>query len=197
MKNNNRISYCYDYVQLYLLFFWTKPRYQQPVDVLIDVNMHSAKLLQHIMHTNPSKSLLKVITYIFRSVLSIIYGFYLMNRKVLLSYGDVWSHSLNLKFTGATYRAGIDYLSGAHGFIMSFKWGSCCLICRFPCSVLYIIVCPFILFLLVIYGFWLYFLVSSNLSSMVKIPCTSNRVSLVLWYWQFRRQWNWRRYCLK
>ena len=149
------------------------------------------------MYTNPSKSLLKVITYIFRSVLSIIYGFYLMNRKVLLSYRDVWSHSLNLKFTGATYRAGIDYLSGAHGFTVSFKWGSCCLICRFPCSVLYIIVCPFIRFLLVIYGFWLYLLVSSNLSSKVKIPCTSNRVSLVLWYWQFRRQWNWRRYCLK
>jgi hypothetical protein len=63
---------------LYMLYWQTK-----------SVNMHSAKLLQHIMYTNPSKSLLKVITYIFRSVLSIIYGFYLMNRKVLLSYRDV------------------------------------------------------------------------------------------------------------
>ena len=43
---------------------------------------------------------------------------------------------------GATSGAGIAHHFGAHDFI----WGSCSSIFSFLCSVLYIIVCPFVLF---------------------------------------------------
>ena len=52
--------------------------------------------------------------------------------------------------TGATSGAGTAYPSGAPEFITGFQWGSCYSILSFMCNVLLIVVCPFVLFLLVI-----------------------------------------------
>ena len=41
------------------------------------------------------------------------------------------------------------YPSGAHKFTPSVWWGSCCSIFSFLCSVLYFIVCPFVLFVVI------------------------------------------------
>ena len=59
----------------------------------------------------------------------------------------IWIYSNK---TSATYRAGSAYPSGALEFIHGFKWVSFFLIFSFLCNVLWIIVCPFVLFLLAI-----------------------------------------------
>jgi hypothetical protein len=47
-----------------------------------------------------------------------------------------------------TSGAGTAYYSWKHDFTLGVLWGSCYSIFSFLCSVLYIIVCPFVLFLL-------------------------------------------------
>jgi len=56
----------------------------------------------------------------------------------------------NSNMAGVTYGAGTANPSGAHEFTLGFQWGSCCSIFSFLCSVLYIVVCPFVLFVLAI-----------------------------------------------
>ena len=52
--------------------------------------------------------------------------------------------------TGNTSGAGIAYSSGAHEYIPSYQWGSCCSILSFLYTVLKIAVCPVVLFPVVI-----------------------------------------------
>ena len=50
--------------------------------------------------------------------------------------------------TGVTRGAGTAFSFGALEFTLGFQWSLCCSIFSFLCSVLQIIVCPFVLFLL-------------------------------------------------
>jgi len=59
----------------------------------------------------------------------------------------IWTYSNK---TGATSRAGTAYPSGESEFIPGFYWVSFFLIFSFLCNVLWIIVFPFLLFLLTI-----------------------------------------------
>ena len=54
--------------------------------------------------------------------------------------------------TGVTSGKEINYPSEAPDFTSGFLWGSCCWIVSFLCSVLEIIVCPFVFFFNPLYG---------------------------------------------
>jgi hypothetical protein len=69
------------------------------------------------------------------------------HNSVLSSFVTVHRVCNTSNTTGATCGAETAYPSGALGFISGFKWGS---VFSFLHSVLYIIVCPFVIFLLAI-----------------------------------------------
>ena len=70
--------------------------------------------------------------------------------KYLCFYPEKHDFIITLAQTCVTSGAGIAYLSGAPEFTPAFYWGSCCSIFSFMCSVLQIVVCHFVLFLLAI-----------------------------------------------
>jgi hypothetical protein len=69
------------------------------------------------------------------------------HNSVLSSFVTVHRVCNTSNTTGATCGAETAYPSGALGFISGFKWGS---VFSFLHSVVYIIVCPFVIFLLAI-----------------------------------------------
>ena len=73
-----------------------------------------------------------------------------MNRNVIVySLNIIFSNIVQINMTGATSGAGTAHPSGAPEFTPGFQWGSCYSI-QFYLYVLFIVVCPFVLFLLAI-----------------------------------------------
>ena len=64
---------------------------------------------------------------------------------------------------GATFGAGTPYPSGSPKFITSFWWGSCCSIFSFQCNVLWIVVSPFVVFILTIVQSFQFHVLSTDL----------------------------------
>jgi hypothetical protein len=65
------------------------------------------------------------------------------HNPILILYMSYHRVCNNSNKTGATHGAGTAYLFGVHP---QFLWGSCCSIANFLCRVLWIIVCPCVLF---------------------------------------------------
>ena len=72
----------------------------------------------------------------------------------------------NRNTTGVLCGAGTAYPSTAPEFTPGFKWDLCCSIVSFLCTVLYIILCPFVLFLFSIVVYVLLLLIPPLLSSI-------------------------------
>jgi len=94
---------------------------------------------------------------------------------------------------GETRGAGTTYPSGAPGFTLCFYWRggvSCSSIFLFLLSVMYIIVCPFVLFCPWIYGSWLpYWYLQTFLMNNIYLLCHVSFLSLERNFSHSQKKW--------